>query len=144
VNRTCVNRQFGSLFLVHHSAEPPTNEEWNGLMVLTEQAMRAHGSLKVLVLTDGGHPSAAQRAALIKAYGTGTIHTAILTPSMVVRTVTTALQWWNPEIVAFSPDDLPKAIEFLRLEPGMRGTIERAFGEMRREVAQSLTKAPVP
>jgi hypothetical protein len=130
--------------VVHHSAQPPTNEEWDVYVRLLEQAMATHGSVKILVDTDGRPPTATQRAALTKVLGNRTTPTAILTRSAAIRTVLTAFRWWNPTMDAFSPDDLPKAMEFLQLAPGMRREIERTLAELRLEVAQSLPRVPVP
>jgi hypothetical protein len=131
----------GSLLVLYHSTQPPTNEEWDDMLLVFERMMQAHGLVKTIVLTEGGFPSATQRAALVKVFGTGTSRTAILTRSTAGRAIVTALRWWNPTMATFSPDELPKAMEFLELEPGMRGTIERTLADLRLEVAQSLPKA---
>jgi hypothetical protein len=129
---------------LYHSSEPPTNAEWDAHLRLLEQTMRAHGSVNTIVLTEGGAPSATQRAALTRVLGKGTTRSAILTRSAAVRAVLTALRLWNPTIVGFTPDELPKAMEFLGLPPGMLGAIERAFTELRLEVEKSLPNATLP
>jgi hypothetical protein len=141
LRRTTASRQYGSLLVLFHSSESPTNEEWDAHMRLLEQMMREHRSVNTIVLTEGGAPSATQRAALTKVLGNGPTRSAILTRSAAVRTVLTALRFWNPTIVGFTPEELPKAMEFLGVEPKMRGTIERTFSELRVEVEQSLPKA---
>jgi hypothetical protein len=141
LSRTTASRQLGSLLLLCHSPEPPTNEEWDAHLRLLERVMREHGTVNTIVLSEGGAPSATQRAALTKVLGTGPTRSAILTRSSAVRAVLTALRLWNPTIVGFTPDALPKAMEFLGLERGMRETIERAFTELRAEVQQSLPRA---
>jgi hypothetical protein len=125
-----------SLLVFYHSTEPPTNDEWDAHLRLLEQVMRAHGSVNTIVLTEGGAPSATQRAALTEVLGTGKTQSAILTRSAAVRAVLTALRFWNPTIVGFTPDELPKAMEFLGLPPGMRGAIERTLKELRLEVEE--------
>ena len=106
------------------------------MLLLFERMMQAHGLVKTIVLTEGGAPSATQRAALTEVLGTGKTQSAILTRSTAGRAIVTALRWWNPTMATFSPDELPKAMEFLGLPPGMRGAIERTLKELRLEVEE--------
>jgi hypothetical protein len=132
------SRQLGSLLVVYLSRENPTNEEWDRHLGVLEQIIRAHGSLNALVLTEGGVPSPTQRAKLVKVRGTGKSRSVILSRSAVVRAVLTALRWLHPSFLGLAPDELPKAMEFLQLEPGMRAAIERALFDLRLEVEKSL------
>jgi hypothetical protein len=133
-------RELGSVLVLFHSSRAPTNDEWDSILAMLERTMRAHGAVQIIVLTEGGPPSATQRAALTRILAGGKSRSAVLTQSKAARAIVTALRWWNPTIVSFSPDDLASAMAFLRIEPERKGTIERTLVELRDEVARSLPK----
>jgi hypothetical protein len=96
---------------VHHTSAP-TSEEWDRWIAL---CVGQEGPIRVLVESHGGAPNAKQRKALQEAVGGRDLRSAILSDSVVVRGVVTALAWLGVSLRAFSLHDYPAVAEYLGL-----------------------------
>jgi len=56
-----------------------------------------------VALTDGGTPNALQRHRVNEALSGRRVRSAVVSNSVALRSVITALRWFNPETAAFSP-----------------------------------------
>ena len=108
----------GTVMIALHSEEAPTDAEWNGYL----DAM-AHvpdlSALRSIAFTDGGAPNSRQRKALNdllapRLKGSPGLAVAV-SSSALVRSVVTALSWFNPNVKAFAPDRVNDAYKYLRL-----------------------------
>lgn len=116
----------GSIFVVVHTSQPPSDEEWTRYL----ESFRPHRDevAGILVYTLGGGPSAKQRGALVTVFGDRPPPTAVLTSSAIARGMVTALAWLKGNFIqAFKPDELAAALSYLAVEPSRRGPVERAF-----------------
>jgi hypothetical protein len=99
-----------------HGHDEPTDDEWQQLMA----AWRSHPEVtSQLVLTLGGGPNVVQRresVELLNARPGGSPATAVLTDSIAVRGIVTALGWFaTNRLAAFSFEGVEAAFDFLRV-----------------------------
>ncbi len=113
----------GNRVVVCHTKNPPSDEEWD-LYLEDSRPYFARGmSMRYLVVTEGGAPTAVQRMRMNEMLAEWTranpnvIRTAIITRSAFVRGVVTALNWFRPIARAFAPEHLNDALAFLEIAP---------------------------
>jgi hypothetical protein len=107
----------GNCFVLAVSKESPGDDEWNAYITFVQSHLKK-GMLPVaLIASAGGGPTAAQRARLNdmtkKAGLVNTLKAAVLTDSLLVRGMATALAWIVPGYRAFPPAEIGAALEFL-------------------------------
>jgi hypothetical protein len=93
-------------------AKPPSDEEWAAWLALLRT--RAGQDARILVETHSG-PNAAQRSALVEATRDLDVRFAILTDSIIVRGIVTALAWLGVPHRAFGTDQHLPAAKYLEL-----------------------------
>ncbi len=108
----------------------PDDDEWDGICNI----MRNNVHDRAVVVTDGGGPTARQRKVLIDAASGRKVPTSVLTDSVMVRGITTAMSWFVPEVRAFRPTELQAALDYLKITTPV-ADVERVIGELRREMA---------
>jgi hypothetical protein len=91
---------------------PPTDEEWGRWVALI--GGRAKGVARVIVETQNG-PNAAQRKALAEATRHKDVRFAVLTDSIMVRGIITALAWLGVPHRAFAVGQHRQAAAYLEL-----------------------------
>ena len=100
-----------------HGRADPSDEEWAIYLGRCEAAIAEDPKLEHtvgLAVTDGGAPSSAQRAGLLK-FGLHRPRTAVVSNNLVVRGAATALSWFNYDIGVFSPRRFADALAHLRV-----------------------------
>ena len=100
------------LLLLVHAPSAPTEAEWQHWIAL---CCEHPGPIRVLVETHGGGPDAKQRKALSAALQGRELRSAILTDSLVVRGIVTALAWLGITLRAFPLHEIQAAASFLEL-----------------------------
>ncbi len=91
---------------------PPNDDEWSRWLALLRE--RGGQRVRVLVETQNG-PNAAQRKALAQATRDMDVRFAIMTDSLIVRGIVTALAWLGVPHHAFAPEQLGQAVAYLEL-----------------------------
>src|SRR5262245_48264981 len=83
-----------------HTSRPPAPREWDEYVLSTKRSIDAfgHEPMRAIAITDGGAPDARQRGQLNDVLQGRTIPASILSDSVFVRGVVTALNWFNPGI----------------------------------------------
>lgn len=116
-----------------HRRAPPSDEDWTEYIVAIESAMAACGNVpervRGLSISDGGGPNAKQREmvkALLKRHGRSRGVVSIVTADPVGRGIIKALSWFNPDTRAFTPREMPEALDYLQLTPSQRAELELA------------------
>lgn len=103
----------GSTLVVVHDATHPSDSDWQIYL----DAIRANQDVITaqLIVTDGGSPNAAQRRASLEyARGRPVPATAVISGSVLVRGVVSALSWFMKDrIRAFARDEFDEACEFV-------------------------------
>ena len=107
-------RTLGCLFLVVHSRDEASDPEWDAYMLdLRQHRQRVGDSFQMMVYALGGQPTASQRARLTRALDGQAVPLAVLSESIKVRGVVTALSWFNARIRFFKPGQFDDAVRFL-------------------------------
>ncbi len=117
------------LFLVAHGTEAPGDEEWRRCLALIEQ----HGVERtmMLVYTEGGWPSAAQRRAL-DALLAGRVPIAVISRSTLVRIRVAALSWMRgSRIKVFPESGLLSALAYLEVPASRAQLVTREAARLR-------------
>jgi hypothetical protein len=95
--------------------------EWDAYVDAWARVRPDEAGARSLVYAKSAQPSPVQRDKLNKAIAeisaAGKLKSAVLTESMLVRTVITAMQWFHRDTFrVFAPSDLPAALRFLTLD----------------------------
>lgn len=110
------------LVICLHSEVDPPAQEWErtlrelGALMASAPATQ---QLRMLVVTGGGGPDARQRAQLREVWGDHAIKVALLVPghgNPIKRGLVTALNWINPALAVFTPNNFPDALKYLDLQ----------------------------
>jgi hypothetical protein len=101
--------------LVHDDRNPAV-EDWRLYVEALTAGVVDQGVARLLVVSRGGGPNAAQRKALVDSLGSHATKfaTAVCSSSPIARGITTALGWLTPaRITGFAYDDRRRALDFL-------------------------------
>lgn len=103
------------LMMVWQGAEAIPEQQWTDMV----RMLNAHAAteIKVLVLTLGGAPSPSQQAQLAHIRAHKSLRLAVISPSIGVRFVASAIALFAKQIQTFTPSELPYACSFLSLSP---------------------------
>jgi hypothetical protein len=108
----------GNVNVAVHGESSPSDAEWKeyteAVRVELEKGLDP-AAMRTLVFSDGGGPSAAQRKRINDILNGRTTPVALVSSSGMMRGVVTALQWFNPEMRTFSPDEVVDALKFLKV-----------------------------
>lgn len=131
----------GTVMIAVHSEAAPSDEEWDGYLALMAQQPDL-AAVRSLAFTDGGAPNSRQRKALndlltSRLRGAPGLAVAI-SSSALVRSVVTALSWFNPNVKAFAPDRVTDAYKYLKLTQSEMDAIRRETRKLRQPFAVPL------
>jgi hypothetical protein len=121
-------RLTGSVMVIRQGIWPPNEDEWRGL--LTELGRQDFTKLRILIATDGGGPTAEQRASLKVTMAGRSVRTAVVSDSIKVRFTIATIALINREHHGFSNRELSQAYDFLQLTPAERGDAERVLKQL--------------
>jgi hypothetical protein len=124
----------GSLLIVAHGRESPSDEEWNGHLAYC--VVEQHKFRSVLVTSLGGGPNAGQRRALLEAAGGHSFRTCICTDSVVARGVITAFNWLSPARMHALPyNQLDQALDVLDVPPAERREVKEVLARLQAKLS---------
>lgn len=117
------------LFIVVYGPDGPSDEEWEGYLKDVER----HGidRTQQLIVTPGGGPSAAQRTRLNALLAGRSVPVAVMSDSTRIRSVVTALSWFNRLIRAFPLTGLHDALAYLEIPASRADLIDREIRRLR-------------
>jgi hypothetical protein len=136
VLKTMAYSMLGDVMLLAHVRRPPDASEWTTYVAEIGVLLRGPraGRIVTLVLTEGGGPNADQRKELNDVLAGRKVRGAVLSNALIVRSIVTALSWWNPLIRAFRQDALVEALEYLQIDraelPAVLTELNRLRGEL--------------
>jgi hypothetical protein len=107
------------VLVVVHTDQPPAADEWRAFL-MEIGTFEDIAACPVLVYSEGGGPNALQRAALSEVLDGRPALTSIVTPSLAVRGIATAVSWFNRRLKAFAPDRLADAFAHLGFDDSER------------------------
>jgi hypothetical protein len=97
----------------------PSDDEWDRWLAAATSLERRVGAFRLLVATEGGHPTKSQLDRL-RATKKSDPPTVVVSASLALRFVGSALTFVNPTIRFFAPADLDAAFDHLELMPADR------------------------
>jgi hypothetical protein len=115
--------------LVAYGTASPSDTEWAGFLTLIER--RGIQGTALLIATEGGRPTVAQRDQLDDLLGRWVVPVAVVTGSLRVRLQLTVLSWLKPRIRVFRPSDLHDAMAYLEIPTSRRTLIEHELDKLR-------------
>ena len=101
-----------SIVFVVHAPVRPEQPHWDEFMgdVRAQRGLRG-----VVVMANNSRLTPLQRAEIQRWYEENKARGALVTNSRMMRGVVTAMNWFNVDMRAFSPESLDDALEFVRL-----------------------------
>ena len=127
------------LFLVVLATSEPTDDEWTAYL----EAVERHGIDRTmqLIATDGGVPTSSQRRFLNGRLAGRNVPVAVVTCHTGVRSIVTAMSWFNRKIRAFPPSGFREAIAYLEIPASRAELIERELHNLRTELSDDDRRA---
>jgi hypothetical protein len=139
-----VTRSIASLLVLRENAETPSDPEWDDCLRQLKTMGPDFSKVKVLVVTEGGGPTPAQRSRLSAVTGGKTLRSAVVTESVRVRFIVSSVALFMPAIASFGVDEINRAYEHLRLDLQQRVMLERVLKEMSDELTRPPPTIPPP
>ncbi len=133
-------RQYGDVHVVCalHSATNPSDAEWDEYIAhiatmkqLTGERFRDAAGFAI---TDGGAPNAAQRKRLADIAGKEEPLGAVVSDSMMVRGVVTALSWLGIRVRAFGVGEIAAAMRWAHVPDEEHASLLTELREMAKQV----------
>jgi hypothetical protein len=116
MKKTMAFRLLPDIHIAVNSADDPSDEEWQAYTsAVIAKLDRGYdiARMRTLVVSDGGGPNAAQRKIVNTSLAGRPTRVALVSSSVAIRSITTALGWFNSQIKSFSPGDVTSAFRFL-------------------------------
>lgn len=121
------------LFLVLHTKDNPSDEEWESYLRAIKGARGVNG---IMIISDGGGPTTMQRGKMndlleeLKFQG----KVAVVTVKSMVRGIVTAISWFNPGIKAFTTLQIPAALKYLDFPESEHGVMLAEIQRLRQKL----------
>jgi hypothetical protein len=122
-----VLRKVGRTVVMVQNNKTPTDEEWSELLRLIAENPTG---VRILVLTDGGAPSPAQRRRLQETLGGAEPLVAAVSDNMKTRFVAATIALFHSTHVSCTRAEIRKAYDHLQLTPAERKLVEVAAQQM--------------
>lgn len=111
----------------------PSDAEWDSWLDAVAALVQRVGTVTLLVVTEGGHPTRTQTERL-RARNTSHPLTAVVSSSTGMRFFISALSFVNPTIRYFSLVELDRAFEHVGLSPPSYERVRTSIEELRRRL----------
>lgn len=112
---------------------PPHDKEWKAWLAATDALRDAHGNFRLLVYTDGGHPTASQKDTLRIRPPIAPL-TAVVSSQAAVRFAMSVFSFINRNIRCFSPTQRQAAYAHLKLELRHHKTVDQVLNRLLRQI----------
>lgn len=89
-----------------------------------------------LIHTTGGAPTAPQRKRVYEVLGGRSIRAAIVSDSIFVRGISTAMSWFNASMKVFTSEELDGALEFLGIPATRLDYFQKEMDKLRAELTR--------
>ncbi len=139
MKRNMLTRREGSLLFVRQNNEDATEADWNEFLGFLSDNRRELTSIRILILTDGGSPAAAQRKRLAETLGDTHMLVAAVSDSIRVRFAGATISLFQRNYRQFTVKELPGAYEHLRLTPSERRARRSCVPGARGKARSALT-----
>jgi hypothetical protein len=143
MQRTMAWRFAGRLIVAVHRKASPTNVEWQRFLNDSLQA-GVNPQWRLLVVSYGGGPDGAQRQQLMQTMRNQVTPMAMMTGSVIVRAIMSALTFFNPTMTVVDLHKDEDAYEFLGLSSAERDTARKLRAELEAELEIETTPSSRP
>jgi hypothetical protein len=122
--------------------DAPRDPEWSHFVEEAGSEMERRAR-PVLVMSEGGHPSASQREAMNQKLPRAGVLIAVVTDSLVARGTVAVESWFGGAIRAFPKDNeaVVQALRYLGVDPSRDAAVFRALGGMLSAVTSGVPPA---
>ena len=127
---TMVTRIIGQLVVLRENDATPLDSEWDAFLKILADNWDKFDLLKILVVTDGGGPNAAQRKRLETVLNGKPIRVAVVTDSAKSRFIASMISLINRQHMGFAMKEVVQAYNHLRMTQAERAAAERALAEL--------------
>ena len=131
---------FDRVAVAVHDTVPPTDEEWERWIAYYKMSERSEGRA-LIESRHGAGPNAKQRKAMAEAIKGRDIRAAVLTESLIVRGIVTAIAWLGIPQRAFPTGQYEEAASFLGFTPDERSRAIDELFKLRAEL-ERISEAP--
>lgn len=132
------------LCVVLHTGSPPSEREWDDYMATIRTYDSVVPRVRTVVFTDGGGPNSSQRKKLNEFLGGRITPVFLVSSSSVVRGITTALSWFNPQTKTASPDDIEGVFRHLSIPEGDREQLWTLVAQLNEKLGAELSSVRFP
>jgi hypothetical protein len=105
----------GTVLLVVQNTVAPTDDEWDRYVDNIRRCIENPNGASI-AFTDGGHPNTLQRGRVNDVLAGRRAPSAVVSTSLALRGVVTALRWFNPDTASFSPTNIDAALRFAKVD----------------------------
>lgn len=126
-------RRMGRFTVTVHTADVPGEEEWRDYIAQVSDHLPLEEQ-RALVISAGGGPNGKQRKMMVDELKGAKVPVAILTNSLLMRSASTAVSWFNPQLKVFGPNDLDSALDYLDLTAWERTESQHTSLELQRKL----------
>ncbi len=119
-----------TLLVLRENSNTPHDQDWDDFLRILIDNRQNFPKLKILVRTDGGGPSAAQRKRLQQALDGRPVRVAVVTNSVPVRFIVSSIALLNRAIRSFANDEIDAAYVHLGMTAAERRLAEKAVDDM--------------
>jgi hypothetical protein len=138
--------QLDSVYVLVMGPAAPPDSEWAQWVEFVTVNSTPGMQPRIVVMTEGGAPTAAQRAALsgVTEQYKAEVKVAVLTESMIARGALTALSWFAADVYRpFSPNDSDKAFHYLDI--ASKGPqVKDLIRNLQKQLGLPLLREPSP
>lgn len=117
------------------NAEFPTDAEWDNWLLAVMNLEREVTSIRLLILSEGGHPSRDQ-VERVRAVNHSNPPVSIISPSRAYRFLAAALTFLNPAIRCYGPRERGNAYAHLGIAASDRESVDLAIDRLTRKLAE--------
>lgn len=110
-----VTRKVGSLVILREGRSDPLDSEWDVTLGILSEHRHEIDQIKVLVFSDGGGPTQAQRRRLQQTLEGKPIRVAVVSDSMKVRFICSSVALFTSNLSSFKVSELRDAYTWLNL-----------------------------
>ncbi len=110
-----VTRKVGSLVILREGKSDPLDSEWDVTLGILAEHRHEIDQIKVLVMSDGGGPTQAQRRRLEQTLEGKPIRVAVVSDSMKVRFICSSVALFTSNLSSFRVSELKDAYAWLSL-----------------------------
>lgn len=131
---------FENTCVLLHAKQNAPDESW-GKYLKAMARYRFTGAPRILVFSDGGGPTPAQRQLLANSTSGLDYYCAVIGEAAITRFIVASLALANPHTRSFYPRELPQALEHLQL-PGPQLQLRQTLQQLSTQIPNaSLAKA---